>query len=245
VRARVEITAVLRLARSHVGRVVKRGSASTRRGRDRPGAPSRRAGSARHHVLRQPQPGPPPPGPPARCPSRPGRREAECAFATSNAASRPRGGPMSSVSPRRRRPLRLRRRPDRRPRRRHASTSSSTSRRDRTGMPPPRSPSPCCATGMLSRLGMAYRPFPAGPITPVEGLQMTGRRISSPMRWRVGHDDPYALADDVLLPLEVVTSLGGGDRPATGTELERQRRRGERPATGWRRARGPGLQPPP
>ena len=26
------------------------------------------------------------------------------------------------------------------------------------------------STGMLSRLGMAYRPFPAGPLTPVEGL---------------------------------------------------------------------------
>ena len=33
------------------------------------------------------------------------------------------------------------------------------------------------STGMLSRLGMAYRPFPAGPLTPVEGLQMTGRRV--------------------------------------------------------------------
>ena len=32
------------------------------------------------------------------------------------------------------------------------------------------------STGMLSRLGMAYRPFPAGPLTPVEGLQMRGSR---------------------------------------------------------------------
>ena len=28
------------------------------------------------------------------------------------------------------------------------------------------------STGMLSRLGMAYRPLPAGPLTPVEGLQL-------------------------------------------------------------------------
>ncbi len=34
------------------------------------------------------------------------------------------------------------------------------------------------STGMLSRLGMAYRPFPAGPLTPVDGLQMTGKRIT-------------------------------------------------------------------
>jgi mannosylglycerate hydrolase len=75
------------------------------------------------------------------------------------------------------------------------------------------------ATGMLSRLGMAYRPFPAGPLTPVEGLQMTGRRISLRYALAVGCDDPYALADDVLLPLEVVSTLGGGSRPAAGSGL--------------------------
>jgi alpha-mannosidase len=75
------------------------------------------------------------------------------------------------------------------------------------------------STGMLSRLGMAYRPFPAGPMTPVEGLQMTGRRVELTYALAVDVDDPYTLADDILLPLEVVTSLGGGDRPATGTEL--------------------------
>jgi alpha-mannosidase len=75
------------------------------------------------------------------------------------------------------------------------------------------------ATGMLSRLGMAYRPFPAGPLTPVEGLQMTGRPITLHYALAVGHDDPYALADDILLPLEIVPALGGGTRAESGTEL--------------------------
>ena len=72
---------------------------------------------------------------------------------------------------------------------------------------------------MLSRLGMAYRPFPAGPLTPVEGLQMRGKRISLRYALALDCEDPYRLADDVLLPLEVVSSLGGGWRPASGSEL--------------------------
>ena len=75
------------------------------------------------------------------------------------------------------------------------------------------------STGMLSRLGMAYRPFPAGPITAVEGLQMRGKRVSLRYALALDCDDPYALADDVLLPLETVQSLGGGTRPASGSEL--------------------------
>jgi mannosylglycerate hydrolase len=75
------------------------------------------------------------------------------------------------------------------------------------------------STGMLSRLGMAYRPFPAGPLTPVEGLQMRGKRVTFRYALAVGCDDPYGLADDVLLPLETVSSLGGGTRPASGHEL--------------------------
>ncbi len=75
------------------------------------------------------------------------------------------------------------------------------------------------ATGMLSRLGMAYRPFPAGPLTPVEGLQMTGRHVSLSYALALGNDDPYALADDVLLPLDVVSALGGGTRAASGSAL--------------------------
>ena len=75
------------------------------------------------------------------------------------------------------------------------------------------------STGMLSRAGMAYRPFPAGPLTPVEGLQMVGRPISLHYALAVGVDDPYALADDILLPLEVLASPGGGTRPSTGSGL--------------------------
>jgi len=75
------------------------------------------------------------------------------------------------------------------------------------------------STGMLSRLGMSYRPFPAGPLTPVEGLQLTGRRITAHYALALGPVDPWALADDILLPLEVVTTFGGGWRPDRGTEL--------------------------
>ena len=75
------------------------------------------------------------------------------------------------------------------------------------------------STGMLSRFGMAYRPFPAGPLTPVEGLQMRGRPVSLHYALAVDVDDPYALADDILLPLEVLTSPGGGTRPPIGSGL--------------------------
>jgi hypothetical protein len=64
---------------------------------------------------------------------------------------------------------------------------------------------------------MAYRPFPAGPLTPVDGLQMAGRSVSLHYALALGCDDPYALADDLLLPLEVVGSLGGGTRPSEGS----------------------------
>jgi mannosylglycerate hydrolase len=76
------------------------------------------------------------------------------------------------------------------------------------------------STGMLSRLGMAYRPLPAGPLTPVEGLQLRGRPIQARYALCTGCDDPYAMADDAFLPLEVVYAAGGGWRPSTGSELE-------------------------
>jgi mannosylglycerate hydrolase len=75
------------------------------------------------------------------------------------------------------------------------------------------------STGMLSRLGMAYRPFPAGPLTPVEGLQMRGMQVELRYALALDCEDPYQLADDVLLPLEPVQSLGGGPRPASGSAL--------------------------
>ncbi len=75
------------------------------------------------------------------------------------------------------------------------------------------------STGMLSRLGMTYRPFPAGPMTPVEGLQMRGKRVTLRYALAVDCPDPYRLADDVLLPLEPVSTLGGGNRAASGSEF--------------------------
>jgi hypothetical protein len=66
---------------------------------------------------------------------------------------------------------------------------------------------------------MAYRPQPAGPPFPVEGAQLTGRQV---LRYavHVGVGDPYALVDDVFLPLEVTTALGGGELPSAGTALQ-------------------------
>ena len=75
------------------------------------------------------------------------------------------------------------------------------------------------STGMLSRLGMAYRPLPAGPLTPVDGLQLRGRPIEARYALCLDCEDPYTLVDDVFLPLDVVYASGGGTRPATGSEL--------------------------
>ncbi len=76
------------------------------------------------------------------------------------------------------------------------------------------------STGMLSRLGMAYRPLPAGPLTPVAGLQLQGRPIEARYALSTGGGDPYAIADDALLELELVYAPGGGSRPAEGSALE-------------------------
>ncbi|HYA68918.1 MAG TPA: glycoside hydrolase family 38 C-terminal domain-containing protein, partial [Acidimicrobiales bacterium] len=76
------------------------------------------------------------------------------------------------------------------------------------------------STGMLSRLGMAYRPLPAGPLTPVEGLELQGRVIEARYALAISCDNPYAMVDDVFAPLEVVHGAGGGDRLPLGTALE-------------------------
>jgi mannosylglycerate hydrolase len=76
------------------------------------------------------------------------------------------------------------------------------------------------STGMLSRLGMSYRPLPAGPLTPVDGLQLQGRPIESRYALCLGCDDPYAMADDAFLPLDVVHAAGGGWRTASGSALD-------------------------
>ncbi len=75
------------------------------------------------------------------------------------------------------------------------------------------------STGMLSRLGMAYRPLPAGPITAVEGLQLQGHMIEARYALCLSCDDPYTAADEFLLPLEVVYSPGGGSRESTQSAL--------------------------
>ncbi|MHB8670783.1 MAG: glycoside hydrolase family 38 N-terminal domain-containing protein [Acidimicrobiales bacterium] len=79
-------------------------------------------------------------------------------------------------------------------------------------------------TGRISGADLAWRPLPAGPPTPVEGPQMAGRQT---LRYALqvdppGHDpDPYALADDAFLPLEVVTVPAGGQGlwPEEGSRL--------------------------
>jgi mannosylglycerate hydrolase len=75
------------------------------------------------------------------------------------------------------------------------------------------------STGMLSRLGMALRPMPAGPLTPVDGLQMVGRRIDARYAVALDVEDPWSLCDDVLTPLEVVPASGGGWREPVGSGL--------------------------
>jgi mannosylglycerate hydrolase len=65
------------------------------------------------------------------------------------------------------------------------------------------------STGMLSRLGMTNRPFPAGPLTPTPGLQLLGSMVT--YRCRIGVDvDPIDLAERHNLPLETVSSFGSG-----------------------------------
>lgn len=78
------------------------------------------------------------------------------------------------------------------------------------------------STSMLSRLGMTYRPLPAGPILPVSGLEMRGKKIEANYALACGDAkelNPFSLADDFLHPLEVVNSLGGGTRPSFGNAL--------------------------
>ena len=74
-------------------------------------------------------------------------------------------------------------------------------------------------TGILSRVEVGNRPLPAGPALRLEGPQLAGRRT---LRWAVavGDDvDPWALADDVLLPLDVVEGAGAGHLPERGSAL--------------------------
>lgn len=76
------------------------------------------------------------------------------------------------------------------------------------------------ATGMLSRLGMVYRPFPAGPLTAVPGLQMLGTEIDFSYGVCREEMDPFGLADELVAPLEAVRAAGGGWRPPAGSGLD-------------------------
>jgi hypothetical protein len=71
---------------------------------------------------------------------------------------------------------------------------------------------------MLSRLGMTTRPLPAGPMTSIDGPQLIGP-VEVNYALQVGDADPYQVADDVLAPLAVVPSFGGGHRPDRGSAL--------------------------
>ena len=74
------------------------------------------------------------------------------------------------------------------------------------------------STGMLSRLGMTTRPLPAGPMTPIDGPQLIGP-VEVNYALQAGDPDPYQVADEVLAPLAVVASFGGGQRPDRGSSL--------------------------
>jgi hypothetical protein len=56
-------------------------------------------------------------------------------------------------------------------------------------------------------------------MTPVDDLQLAGKRVTLRYALELDCDDPYRLADDLLLPLEPVVSLGGGTRSPSGSAL--------------------------
>ena len=71
------------------------------------------------------------------------------------------------------------------------------------------------STGLLSQGPMATRPLPAGPMTPMEGSQLQ-QPIVATYAVHAGDADPFALVDDVLVPLQVVRATGDG--PPTAAE---------------------------
>jgi mannosylglycerate hydrolase len=81
-------------------------------------------------------------------------------------------------------------------------------------------------TGMLSQAPMATRPLPAGPLIRMEGPQLQ-KRLTRRYAVAVGDVDPYGLADEVLVPLQVVEAAGStfgdvDDLPASGSALTLQ-----------------------
>jgi mannosylglycerate hydrolase len=78
-------------------------------------------------------------------------------------------------------------------------------------------------TGMLSQVPMPTRPLPAGPLIRLEGPQLQ-KRLTRRYAVATGEVNPYALADEVLVPLQVVersdgSGRGGADLPAAGSTL--------------------------
>ena len=73
-------------------------------------------------------------------------------------------------------------------------------------------------TGLLSQVPMATRPLPAGPITPMEGSQLQ-KSVVATYALHVGDADPYALADDVLVPLQVLRTTTGTSDASEGQAL--------------------------
>jgi hypothetical protein len=89
------------------------------------------------------------------------------------------------------------------------------------------------ATGTLSRPTTTNRRSPAGPPIAVEGAQMRGP-VEARYALCLSPTDPYASADDALLPLLATTAVGGGDRAQrgqglaiAGAELSAVRREGD------------------
>jgi hypothetical protein len=74
------------------------------------------------------------------------------------------------------------------------------------------------ATGVLARPTTTNRRSPAGPPIAVEGAQMQGP-VEARYALCLSPTDPYAAADDALLPLLATTAGGGGDRAARGQGL--------------------------
>jgi hypothetical protein len=68
---------------------------------------------------------------------------------------------------------------------------------------------------MLSQGPMATRALPAGPLTPMEGTQLQ-LPVEARFAVHVAGRDPYAVADDALLPL-LVTRGGGAGAPGAPT----------------------------
>lgn len=75
------------------------------------------------------------------------------------------------------------------------------------------------STGVLSRPILRTRPNSAGPPLPLVGTQMLGQ-VGLSYAIARGDVDPWALAEDFLLPLAVVRATGTGHLPQRGSRLE-------------------------